>query len=170
MFFPQSTCRITQKKKKITVSPPSMTPPPLPNQRAVSTPQIISLFLPQVRLHYHKLGKHQGSLFIRVHEDDPRGMQDLVYNLDQIHGDKGDLWHRASYPLPAGVHNMYKIVVSNVRGSRFYGDLAFDDFSLSQECFGKGVPPEAMICPTPPATDEAPSKFLLVYLGNSNYH
>ncbi|XP_037772721.1 ALK tyrosine kinase receptor-like [Penaeus monodon] len=90
-------------------------------------------------------------------------MQDLVYNLDQIHGDKGDLWHRASYPLPAGVHNTYKIVVSNVRGSRYYGDLAFDDFSLSQECFGKGVPPEALICPTPPATDEAPIPTFTTY-------
>ncbi|XP_069973571.1 tyrosine-protein kinase receptor-like [Penaeus vannamei] len=90
-------------------------------------------------------------------------MKELKYKLDQIHGNKGNLWHRASYPLPAGVRNMYKIVVSNVRGSRFHGDLAIDDFSLSQECFGKGVPPEALICPTPPATDEAPIPTFTTY-------
>nr|XP_053654657.1 ALK tyrosine kinase receptor-like [Cherax quadricarinatus] len=90
----------------------------------------------KLRLYFHKLGRNQGSMIIKAWEDVPN-MKGKVHHIDQFTGDQGKDWQRLTHTLPTDIRYRYKILVSNVRGSRFRGDMGFDDFSLSPECFGR---------------------------------
>ncbi|XP_045115963.1 ALK tyrosine kinase receptor-like isoform X2 [Portunus trituberculatus] len=119
----------------------------------------------KLRLYYHKLGTHQGTMIVRVVEFN---MMDKLVNqhvISNIHGQKGDKWHRLTVSLPHNIRNSYRIRVSNVRGTRYRGDLGIDDISLSPQCFGRRVDPqEIRKCPpvntsTPPPT-EPPTTYI----------
>ncbi|XP_042235928.1 ALK tyrosine kinase receptor-like [Homarus americanus] len=131
----------------------------------------------KIRLYYHKLGRNQGSMIIKAREENPKVNGGRVYQIDQITGDQGDKWQRLDHVLPHEIRYRYQIIVANVRGSRFRGDLGFDDFTLSPECFGRGVPPdEVKKCPPasfpttpgpigsshPPTPDEPPEGVVMV--------
>ncbi|KAK8724006.1 hypothetical protein OTU49_011394, partial [Cherax quadricarinatus] len=99
----------------------------------------------KLRLYFHKLGRNQGSMIIKAWEDVPN-MKGKVHHIDQFTGDQGKDWQRLTHTLPTDIRYRYKILVSNVRGSRFRGDMGFDDFSLSPECFGRDIPDDIK-CP-----------------------
>ncbi|KAF4519176.1 hypothetical protein B566_EDAN008239 [Ephemera danica] len=54
-------------------------------------------------------------------------------------GDRGDAWFREVVTLPNITHR-YAVQFEGRRGYSSKGDIAVDDFSLSPECFGYGVP------------------------------
>ncbi|XP_071544866.1 tyrosine-protein kinase receptor-like isoform X2 [Panulirus ornatus] len=106
----------------------------------------------KVRMHYHKLGRNQGSMVIEVLEEDPKGR---IHLLEQIHGNKREKWQRLVLQIPHYIRSRYKIRVTNVRGARYTGDLGFDDFTLAPACFGRGLPVDEK-CPEPETTTPNP--------------
>ncbi|XP_078052989.1 anaplastic lymphoma kinase isoform X3 [Augochlora pura] len=95
----------------------------------------------QVRFFYHQFGRHSGSLGLYLVQKKPH--QKLSDVLWWSYGDKGDIWYSHAVALP-DVRYRYSLQFEVSRGISSTGDVAIDDFSLSPECFGIGVPPDVV--------------------------
>ncbi|XP_066969584.1 tyrosine-protein kinase receptor [Macrobrachium rosenbergii] len=113
----------------------------------------------KLRFYYHKLGRYQGSVTVKAVEMDPSAPNsERKHQFEHVYGNTGHAWQRYIHPIPHDIRHKYKILIGNVRGARFSGDLGVDDFSLSPECFGKGISPdEVKKCPVIPTTTGDPA-------------
>lgn len=60
-----------------------------------------------------------------------------------LSGDRSDVWYNQAVSLP-DIKYRYFLQFEASRGYYSKADVAIDDFSLSPECFGIGVPPEVV--------------------------
>ncbi|XP_033330553.2 anaplastic lymphoma kinase isoform X2 [Megalopta genalis] len=95
----------------------------------------------QVRFFYHQFGRHSGSLGLYLVQKKPHQKHSDV--LWWSYGDKGDVWYSQAIALP-DIRYRYSLQFEVSRGISSTGDVAIDDFSLSPECFGIGVPPDVV--------------------------
>ncbi|XP_076300861.1 anaplastic lymphoma kinase isoform X1 [Lasioglossum baleicum] len=95
----------------------------------------------QARFFYHQYGTHSGSLALYLVQMKP--YQNHSEDLWWSYGDQGDTWFNQVVVLP-DVRHRYFLQFEVSRGLSSTGDVAIDDFSLSPECFGIGVPPEVV--------------------------
>ncbi|CAK9818713.1 ALK tyrosine kinase receptor [Anthophora plagiata] len=95
----------------------------------------------QVRFFYHQYGVHSGSLELYLVQVKPH--QNHSESLWRSYGDKSDVWYSQAIVLP-DIRYRYFIQFEASRSYSSKGDVAIDDFSLSPECFGIGVPPEVV--------------------------
>ncbi|XP_015429458.1 PREDICTED: ALK tyrosine kinase receptor [Dufourea novaeangliae] len=95
----------------------------------------------QVRFFYHQYGTHSGSLALYLVQVKPH--QNHSETLWWSYGDRGDVWYNNAIALPE-IKYRYFLQFEVSRGLSSTGDVAIDDFSLSPECFGIGVPPEVV--------------------------
>ncbi|XP_046995881.1 leukocyte tyrosine kinase receptor isoform X3 [Schistocerca americana] len=90
----------------------------------------------KVRFHFHQFGPHSGSLELYATEMDKKQSARI---LSRTFGDHGDQWWRIVAQLP-NITERYRFRFEAKRGYSPRGDVAIDDFSMSPECFGLGVP------------------------------
>ncbi|XP_012145693.1 anaplastic lymphoma kinase isoform X2 [Megachile rotundata] len=95
----------------------------------------------EVRFFYHQYGAHSGSLGLYLVQVKPH--QNQSESLWWSYGDRGDVWYNQAITLP-DIRYRYFLQFEASRGISSKGDVAIDDFSLSPECFGIGVPPEVV--------------------------
>ncbi|XP_076635362.1 anaplastic lymphoma kinase isoform X1 [Colletes latitarsis] len=93
----------------------------------------------QVRFFVHQYGVHSGALGLYLVQVKPH--QNLSERLWWSFGNKNDIWHNQAVALP-DIKYRYFLQFEANRGYASKGDVAIDDFSLSPECFGIGIPPE----------------------------
>ncbi|KAG0713278.1 MAM and LDL-receptor class A domain-containing protein 2 [Chionoecetes opilio] len=110
----------------------------------------------KLRLYFHKLGTHQGTMIVKAVEFNLMNKEVDEHFISHIHGQTGEQWQRLTTSLPRNMYNSYRIRISNVRGPRYRGDLGIDDISLSPQCFDRRVDPqEVSRCP-PSEREHAP--------------
>ncbi|KAK1117952.1 hypothetical protein K0M31_015619 [Melipona bicolor] len=97
----------------------------------------------QVRFFYHEYGAHSGSLGLYLILIKPHQHHYEQLWWTYLHGDKSDVWYNQAVPLP-DIKYRYFLQFEASRGYFSKADVAIDDFSLSPECFGIGVPPEVV--------------------------
>ncbi|XP_034171879.1 anaplastic lymphoma kinase isoform X1 [Osmia lignaria lignaria] len=95
----------------------------------------------QVRFFFHQYGVHSGSLALYLIQVKPH--QNHSESLWWSYGDRSDVWYNHAVSLP-DIRYRYFLEFEASRGYSSKGDVAIDDFSLSPECFGIGVPPEVV--------------------------
>ncbi|KAE8752795.1 ALK Tyrosine-kinase receptor, partial [Frankliniella occidentalis] len=95
----------------------------------------------EIRFFYHQFGPHSGSFAVTVYEFWPRNKK-KSYQVFWNYGDKKSIWTQVLIILPH-VKYKYQIHMEARRGLRA-SDLALDDFTLSPECFGLGIPKEEL--------------------------
>ncbi|XP_017880511.1 ALK tyrosine kinase receptor isoform X2 [Ceratina calcarata] len=96
----------------------------------------------QVRFFYHQYGIFSGALgLFLVQVKPPHG--NISKAIWWSYGDRKDVWYNQAVPLPDIKHRYFLQFEAN-KGYSSKGDIAIDDFSLSPECFGIGVPPEVV--------------------------
>ncbi|XP_051176144.1 leukocyte tyrosine kinase receptor-like [Leptopilina boulardi] len=95
----------------------------------------------QVRFFYHQYGAHSGSLGLYLVQ--VKKHQNQTDRLWWTFGDQKDAWYNQAVALP-DIRVRYFLQFEASRAYASKGDVAIDDFSLSPECFGIGVPPEAL--------------------------
>ncbi|KAG7206284.1 hypothetical protein KM043_003665 [Ampulex compressa] len=95
----------------------------------------------QVRFFYHQYGVHSGSLGLYLVQIKPH--QNYSEPLWWSYGDRKDVWYNQAISLP-DIRYRYFLQFEASKGYSSKGDVAIDDFSLSPECFGIGVPPEVL--------------------------
>ncbi|XP_076675839.1 anaplastic lymphoma kinase isoform X2 [Andrena cerasifolii] len=95
----------------------------------------------QVRFFYHQYGAHSGSLALYLVQMKPH--QNHSESLWWSYGDRSDVWYDQAVALP-DIRYRYFLQFEASRGFSSKGDVAIDDFSLSPECFGIGVPPDVV--------------------------
>ncbi|XP_015594749.1 ALK tyrosine kinase receptor isoform X1 [Cephus cinctus] len=91
----------------------------------------------QVRFFYHQYGVHQGSLGLYLVQIKPH--QNQSERLWWNYGDRSDVWYNQAVILP-DTRYRYFLQFEASKGYASKSDIAIDDFSLSPECFGIGVP------------------------------
>ncbi|XP_076236265.1 anaplastic lymphoma kinase isoform X2 [Calliopsis andreniformis] len=95
----------------------------------------------QVRFFFHQYGAHSGSLGLYLVQVNPH--QNHSKALWWSYGDMSDIWYNQAIPLP-DIRYRYFLQFEASRSFSSKGDVAIDDFSLSPECFGIGVPPDVV--------------------------
>ncbi|XP_061927825.1 leukocyte tyrosine kinase receptor isoform X5 [Apis cerana] len=98
----------------------------------------------QVRFFYHQYGANSGSLglyLVQVKPHQPQYYDRLWWTY--LSGDRNDVWYKQAVSLP-DIKYRYFLQFEASRGYYSKADVAIDDFSLSPECFGIGVPPEVV--------------------------
>ncbi|XP_012251030.2 ALK tyrosine kinase receptor isoform X2 [Athalia rosae] len=93
----------------------------------------------QARFFYHQYGPHSSGLglyLVRIIQQ-----QNVSEKLWWKFGDQSDVWYNQAVVLPEVKHR-YFFRFEAIRGMGPKSDVAIDDFSLSPECFGIGVPQE----------------------------
>ncbi|XP_034934100.1 leukocyte tyrosine kinase receptor isoform X2 [Chelonus insularis] len=95
----------------------------------------------QVRFFFHQYGKYSGSLGLYLIEMKPH--QNYSRRLWWSYGDRNDIWYNQVVALP-DTRYRYFLQFESSKSYASIGDVAIDDFSLSPECFGIGVPPEVV--------------------------
>ncbi|XP_068993762.1 ALK tyrosine kinase receptor isoform X2 [Neodiprion pinetum] len=93
----------------------------------------------QVRFFYHQYGKQSSGLGLYLVQI--KQHQNVSDRLWWLYGDRSDVWNNQAIALPEVKHR-YFLWFEASRGYGSKGAVAIDDFSLSPECFGVGVPPE----------------------------
>ncbi|XP_076176518.1 anaplastic lymphoma kinase isoform X2 [Ptiloglossa arizonensis] len=96
----------------------------------------------QVRFFFHQYGVHSSSLGLYLVQQ-IRPHQNHSERLWWSYGDRSDVWYDQAIALPA-IKYRYFLQFEASRGYSSKGDVAIDDFSLSPECFGIGVPPDVV--------------------------
>ncbi|XP_050480798.1 ALK tyrosine kinase receptor isoform X2 [Bombus huntii] len=97
----------------------------------------------QVRFFYHQYGANSGSLGLYLIQVKPHQRHTERLWWSYLSGDKSDVWYNQAVPLP-DIKYRYLLQFEASRGYYSKADVAIDDFSLSPECFGIGVPPEVV--------------------------
>ncbi|XP_033212809.1 ALK tyrosine kinase receptor [Belonocnema kinseyi] len=120
-----------------TISSPLYNPTP-PYSSDPTSPYFQSC---QVRFFYHQYGAHSGSLGLYLVQVGKH--QNQTDRLWWTYGDQKDAWYNQAVALP-DVRVRYFLQFEASRAYASKGDVAIDDFSLSPECFGIGVPPEVL--------------------------
>jgi anaplastic lymphoma kinase len=91
------------------------------------------------RFFIHQYGPNPGSFNISVVE--MKGRENITTTLWWSSKSLGDKWTRVEVVLP-NITSKYFMQVESRMGIRIYSDVAFDDFSMSPECFGYNIPAE----------------------------
>ncbi|KAK9299944.1 hypothetical protein QLX08_007170 [Tetragonisca angustula] len=97
----------------------------------------------QVRFFYHQYGANSGSLGLYLIQVKPHQHHHEQLWWTYLYGDKSDVWYNQAVPLP-DIKYRYFLQFEASKGYYSKADIAIDDFSLSPECFGIGVPPEVV--------------------------
>ncbi|XP_017761306.1 PREDICTED: leukocyte tyrosine kinase receptor isoform X2 [Eufriesea mexicana] len=95
----------------------------------------------QVRFFYHHYGVHSGLLElyliqVKRHENHHESLWTAYLKVD-----RSNAWYNKIVPLP-DIKYRYYLQFEVKKGYDPKADVAIDDFSLSPECFGIGVPPQ----------------------------
>ncbi|XP_043282880.1 ALK tyrosine kinase receptor isoform X2 [Venturia canescens] len=95
----------------------------------------------QVRFFYHRNGGNSISLGLYLVQMKPH--ENETKTLWWSYGNQGNVWYNHAVPL-LDIKYRYFFQFEASKGYVNPGEAAIDDFSLSPECFGIGVPPEVV--------------------------
>ncbi|XP_066597119.1 leukocyte tyrosine kinase receptor [Prorops nasuta] len=93
----------------------------------------------KIRFFYHKHGVQSGGLAVHLVELQPH--ESKRERIWWKYGNLNNIWYNAVKALPE-IKYRYYLQFEATKSYGSVGDMAIDDFSLSPECFGIGVPPE----------------------------
>ncbi|XP_011304808.1 ALK tyrosine kinase receptor isoform X2 [Fopius arisanus] len=91
----------------------------------------------QMRFFFHQYGTFSGSLGLYLIQMKPH--QNQSQRLWWSYGDRSDIWYNQVVALP-NIRYRYFLQFEASKSFAAKADIAIDDFSLSPECFGIGVP------------------------------
>ncbi|XP_008548464.1 ALK tyrosine kinase receptor isoform X1 [Microplitis demolitor] len=95
----------------------------------------------QVRFFFHQYGEFSGSLGLYLIQLKPH--QNHSKRLWWSYGDRNDIWYNQVVTLP-DIRYRYFLQFESSKSYAAKADVAIDDFSLSPECFGIGVPADVV--------------------------
>ncbi|KAK0161971.1 hypothetical protein PV327_008362 [Microctonus hyperodae] len=95
----------------------------------------------QVRFFVHQYGEFSGSLGLYLIQMKPN--QNHSHRLWWTYGDRSDVWYNEVVTLP-DIRYRYYLQFESSKSYAANANVAIDDFSLSPECFGIGVPAEVV--------------------------